>query len=71
MPGVVDKKEMRMHIEAANLGYDYVNPGHRYLPGEHIMAMGVGVGCGIGGGGVGGVGGVTEHHYDVPNLAAK
>lgn len=68
MPGVVDKKEMRMHIEAANLGYDYVNPGHRYLPGEHIMAMGVGVGCGIGGGGVGGV---TEHHYDVPNLAAK
>ncbi|KAH8407648.1 hypothetical protein KR222_009390 [Zaprionus bogoriensis] len=62
MPGVVDKKEMRMHIEAANLGYDYVNPGHRYLPGEHIMAMGVGVGCG---------GGVTEHHYDVPNLAAN
>ncbi|XP_064548276.1 netrin receptor unc-5 isoform X2 [Drosophila montana] len=57
MPGVVDKKEMRMHIEAANLGYDYVNPGHRYLPGEHI------VGCG-------GVG-VTEHHYDVPNLAAN
>lgn len=67
MPGVVDKKEMRMHIEAANLGYDYVNPGHRYLPGEHIMAMGVGVGVGCGIGGVG----VTEHHYDVPNLAAK
>lgn len=61
MPGVVDKKEMRMHIEAANLGYDYVNPGHRYLPGEHIV--GLGVGCGGGG--------VTEHHYDVPNLAAK
>ncbi|EDW57244.1 netrin receptor unc-5 [Drosophila virilis] len=60
MPGVVDKKEMRMHIEAANLGYDYVNPGHRYLPGEHIV--GLGVGCG---------GGVTEHHYDVPNLAAN
>ncbi|XP_017866926.1 PREDICTED: netrin receptor unc-5 [Drosophila arizonae] len=57
MPGVVDKKEMRMHIEAANLGYDYVNPGHRYLPGDHI----VGMGCA----------GVTEHHYDVPNLAAN
>ncbi|EDW01476.1 netrin receptor unc-5 [Drosophila grimshawi] len=61
MPGVVDKKEMRMHIEAANLGYDYVNPGHRYMPGDHIVGIGVGVGCG----------GVTEHHYDVPNLAAN
>jgi len=59
MPGVVEKKEMRMHIEASNMGYDYVNPGHRYLPGEHIMGMGIG--CG----------GVTEHHYDVPNLSAK
>ncbi|XP_060655039.1 netrin receptor unc-5 isoform X3 [Drosophila nasuta] len=63
MPGVVDKKEMRMHIEAANLGYDYVNPGHRYLPGEHIVGMGMGVGVGCGG--------VTEHHYDVPNLSAN
>ncbi|XP_062130397.1 netrin receptor unc-5 isoform X4 [Drosophila sulfurigaster albostrigata] len=63
MPGVVDKKEMRMHIEAANLGYDYVNPGHRYLPGEHIVGMGMGVGVGVGG--------VTEHHYDVPNLSAN
>ncbi|XP_016940999.3 netrin receptor unc-5 [Drosophila suzukii] len=60
MPGVVEKKEMRMHIEANNMGYDYVNPGHRYLPGEHIM--GLGIGCG---------GGVTEHHYDVPNLSAN
>uniref|UniRef100_A0A6P4E7I9 Netrin receptor UNC5 n=1 Tax=Drosophila rhopaloa TaxID=1041015 RepID=A0A6P4E7I9_DRORH len=59
MPGVVEKKEMRMHIEANNMGYDYVNPGHRYLPGEHIMGMGIG--CG----------GVTEHHYDVPNLSAN
>ncbi|XP_017149321.1 netrin receptor unc-5 isoform X3 [Drosophila miranda] len=59
MPGVVEKKEMRMHIEASNLGYDYVNPGHRYMPGEHIVGMGMG--CG----------GVTEHHYDVPNLAAN
>ncbi|KAH8397211.1 hypothetical protein KR215_010713 [Drosophila sulfurigaster] len=65
MPGVVDKKEMRMHIEAANLGYDYVNPGHRYLPGEHIVGMGMGVGVGVG------CGGVTEHHYDVPNLSAN
>lgn len=65
MPGVVEKKEMRMHIEASNMGYDYVNPGHRYLPGEHIVGMGMGLGCG----GVGG--GVTEHHYDVPNLSAK
>ncbi|XP_030385691.1 netrin receptor unc-5 [Scaptodrosophila lebanonensis] len=56
MPGVVDKKEMRMHIEAANCGYDYVNPGHRYLPGEHVHVGGVGV---------------AEHHYDVPNLAAN
>ncbi|KAL7736178.1 hypothetical protein ACLKA6_003723 [Drosophila palustris] len=65
MPGVVDKKEMRMHIEAANLGYDYVNPGHRYLPGEHIVGMGVPLGMGVG------CGGVTEHHYDVPNLGAN
>ncbi|KAH8275436.1 hypothetical protein KR026_007242 [Drosophila bipectinata] len=61
MPGVVEKKEMRMHIEASNMGYDYVNPGHRYLPGEHIVGMGMGIGCG----------GVTEHHYDVPNLSAN
>ncbi|XP_022228372.2 netrin receptor unc-5 [Drosophila obscura] len=61
MPGVVEKKEMRMHIEASNLGYDYVNPGHRYMPGEHIVGMGMGMGCG----------GATEHHYDVPNLAAN
>ncbi|XP_039482566.1 netrin receptor unc-5 isoform X3 [Drosophila santomea] len=63
MPGVVEKKEMRMHIEASNMGYDYVNPGHRYLPGEHIMGMGMGMGIGCGG--------VTEHHYDVPNLSAN
>ncbi|KAH8336675.1 hypothetical protein KR059_000849 [Drosophila kikkawai] len=60
MPGVVEKKEMRMHIEASNMGYDYVNPGHRYLP-----SMGMGMGCGSIGGGV------TEHHYDVPNLSAN
>jgi len=73
MPGVVDKKEMRMHIEAANLGYDYVNPGHRYLPGEHIVGMGIapGIGMGMGIAPGSGCGGVTEHHYDVPNLAAK
>ncbi|XP_002061121.2 netrin receptor unc-5 [Drosophila willistoni] len=65
MPGVVEKKEMRMHIEASNLGYDYVNPGHRYMPGEHLMGVGVDVGVGMV------CGGVTEHHYDVPNLAAN
>lgn len=51
----VEKKEIRMHMEAVNAGYDYVNPTHAYITTRDNIGN-----CSI-----------TEHHYDVPNLAAK